>query len=121
YEGSALNYADMILRLEQNNAFALDMRERVRKSAQQSAQGAIARGDVAQAQDIYNFLIENYPDDEEVRVAAAKLETQLSARRGEVREMVRKADEALQAGRLTDPTHGSAYYYSKQALAIDHQ
>jgi PEGA domain len=121
YEGSALNYADIILSLDPNSSFASEMRERVRKAAHQSAQGAISRGDLAQAQEIYGFLLENYPADEEARAAVAKLETQLSARRGDVREMVRKADEALQAGRLIDPLRASAYYYSKQALAIDHQ
>jgi tetratricopeptide (TPR) repeat protein len=121
YEGSALNYADIILSLDPNSGFASEMRERVRNAAHQSAQSAISRGDFAQALETYNFLLENYPNDEEARAAIAKLETQLSARRGDVREIVRKADEALQAGRLTDPFRTSAYYYSKQALAIDHQ
>jgi tetratricopeptide (TPR) repeat protein len=122
YEGSALNYADMIKRLDNNNTFAAEMRERVRNAAHQSAQAAIPRGDLAQAQEIYNFLVEYYPDDEEARTAAARLENQLSARRGEVRELLRKADEALQAGRLAEPgSRTSAYYYSKQALAIDRQ
>jgi hypothetical protein len=121
YEGSALNYADLILTLDAGNPFAGEMRERVRKAAHQAAQSAIARSDLAQAQEVYSFLIEYYPGDEEARLAAAKLENQLSARRGEVRELVRKADEALQANHLTDPARASAYYYSKQALAIDRQ
>jgi thioredoxin-like negative regulator of GroEL len=122
YEGSALNYADLILRWESNNAFAGEMRERVRKVAHQSAQAAISRGDLAQAQEIYNFLADYYPSDEEGRIAAAKLESQLSARRGEeLRDLVRKADEAFQGGHLTEPARASAYYYSKQALAIDRQ
>jgi tetratricopeptide (TPR) repeat protein len=121
YEGSALNYADLILTLDATSPFATEMRERVRKAAHQAAQTAIARADLAQAQEIYNFLIEYYPSDEEARVAIAKLENQLLARRGEVRELVRKADEALQANHLTDPTRASAYYYSRQALAIDRQ
>src|SRR5258705_11257436 len=117
YEGSALNYADMIKRLDPNNTFAAEMRERVRNAAHQSAQAAIPRGDLAQAQEIYNFLVEYYPDDEDAHTAAARLENQLSARRGEVRELLRKADEALQAGRLAEPgSRTSAYYYSKQAL-----
>lgn len=121
YESSALYYADLISRLDSTNSFPGEMRERVRKAAHQAALTAIARADLAQAQDIYSFLTEYYPSDEEARVAAAKLENQLSARRGEVRELVRKADEALQANHLTDPTRASAYYYSKQALAIDRQ
>jgi hypothetical protein len=122
YAGSALNYADMIKRLDPNNAFATEMRERVRNAAHRSAQAAIPRGDLAQAQEMYTFLIEYYEDDEEAKTAAARLENQLSARRGEVRDLLRKADEALQAGRLAEPgSRTSAYYYSKQALAIDRQ
>lgn len=121
YDGSARRYSDLILNLDPNNSFALEMRERVRKTAHQSAEFALSRGDPAQAQEIYAFLVDYYENDEEARAAASRLETQLLARRGEVREMVRKADEALQAGRLTDPARASAYYYSKQALAIDRQ
>ncbi|MEK6409378.1 MAG: PEGA domain-containing protein [Acidobacteriota bacterium] len=122
YEGSALHYADMIRTLDSNNTFAIEMRERVRNVAHQSAQAAASRGDLAQAQDVYSFLVDNYPDDEGARVSAAKLEAQLAELGAvKVREMVRKADEALLAGRLTDPPRASAYYYSKQALAIDRQ
>jgi tetratricopeptide (TPR) repeat protein len=122
YEGSAINYADLILMLDPTNAFAGDMRERVHKAAHQAAQTAIARGDLAQSQEIYNFLLEFFSSDEEARTAAAKLETQLAARRGEeLRDLVRKADEALQHGHLTEPARASAYYFSKQALAIDRQ
>jgi len=122
YEGSAINYADLIQRLDPNNSFASDMHERVRKAAHQAAQTAIARGDLAQAQEVYNFLLEFFSSDEEARTAAAKLETQLAARRGEeLRDLVRKADEALQHGHLIEPARASAYYFSKQALAIDRQ
>jgi PEGA domain-containing protein/tetratricopeptide repeat protein len=121
YEGSALQFADMIGRLDSNNTFAKEMRERVRNAAHRSAQAAIPRGDLAQAQDIYKFLVENYEDDQEAKTAAERLENQLSARRGEVRELLRKADQSLQAGRLVEPSRTSAYYYSRQALAIDRQ
>lgn len=121
YEGSALYYADLIRYLDSGNSFSAEMRERVRNAAHHSAQTAIARGDLAQAQEMYGFLIENYPDDDDARSSAARLENQLSARRGEVRELVRKAEEAMKAGNLTDPSRSSAYFFSKQALAIDHQ
>ena len=121
YEGSALNYADLIIDLESSNVFAHEMRERVRKAAHQSAQNAVSRGDLAQAQEIYSFLTENYADDEEARAAAARVESQLANRRGELRGLVRKAEEALQAGNLIEPKSASAYYYSNQALAINRQ
>jgi len=121
YEGSALYYADNIKTLDSSNAFALEMRQRVKIAAHQAAQAAIPRGDLAQAQEIYNFLIDNYPDDDEARAAATRVEAQLLAKRGEVRDLLKKAEEALQAGRLADPLRTSAYFYSKQALAIDRQ
>jgi tetratricopeptide (TPR) repeat protein len=121
YEGSALYYADNIKAIDSNNAFAVEMRQRVKIAAHQAAQAAIPRGDLAQAQEIYNFLIENYQDDEEARAAATRVEAQLASKRGEVRDLLKKAEDALQAGRLADPLRTSAYFYSKQALAIDRQ
>lgn len=118
YEGSARNYSDLVLNIEPANALALEMRERVRKTAHQSAQSAVSRADLAQAQEIYKFLMEYYQDDEEARAAATRIETQLSNRRGELRGLVRKAEEALQAGNLIEPKGASAWYYAKQALAI---
>ncbi|MEK6301183.1 MAG: PEGA domain-containing protein [Acidobacteriota bacterium] len=121
YEGSALSYAMLILDLDGSNAFALEMQERIRKTAHQSGQGAISRGDLAQAQEIYGFLTEYFPKDEEARAALVKVESQLSNRRGELRGLVRKAEEALKAGNLIEPKDASAYYYSNQALAINRQ
>lgn len=120
-DDSALYFAEQIITLDPSNQFALDMIERVRKALLQSAQSAISRGDSGQAQEIYNLLLEYYPKDEETLAAAAKLENQLSSRKGEVQILVRKAEEALQAGRLIEPASSSAYYFSKQALAIDRQ
>ncbi len=120
-DDSALYYTDQLLGMDASNQFALEMRERVRKSLLQSAQSAMARKDPGQAQEIYNLLLEYYPKDEETLAAAAKLENQLSSRKGEVLDLVRKAEDALRAGRLIDPPSLSAYYFSKQALAIDRQ
>ena len=121
YMDSALYFADNIQRIDLNNAYAVEMRERVRKAAHQSAQSAISRGDLATAQDVYKFLVDYYPTDEEAVAGAGRLESQLARAMGQVRELVRKADEALRAGRLADPPGKSAYFYSKQALAIDRQ
>ena len=97
FEGSALNFAELIAYFEPNNPFAVDMRDRVRRAAHQAAQNAVARGDLAQGQEVYKFLIDFFPYDEEARVAAARLENQLAARRGKVGEFVRKAEEAQQS------------------------
>lgn len=120
-EENALYFTEQILSLDPSNQFALEMKERVRKALLQSAQSAIARKDSGLAQEIYNLLLEYYPKDEETLAAAAKLENQLSTRKGEVLDLVRKAEDALRAGRLIDPPSSSAYYFSKQALAIDRQ
>lgn len=119
YEESAFYYIDVIRFLDPKNPFQIEMRERIRNTAHQSAQASMARGDLAQAQEIYKFLVENYPYDEEARIAAARLESQLAGRRGKIGELVRKAEEAFRSGRLIEPQNASAYYYSKQVLAID--
>jgi tetratricopeptide (TPR) repeat protein len=121
YEGSALYYTDVILGVEQSNQFALELRERIRKALHQSAESARARGYIGQAQEIYDLLVEYYPKDDEARAAQARLESVLSSRRGEVRDLIAKAQEALRAERLVEPEQSSAYYYAKQALAIDRQ
>lgn len=120
-DDSALYYSEQILNADPNNQFALDMKERVRKALLQSAQSAISRKDSGYAQEIYNLLLEYFPKDPETQAAAAKLESQLSSRKGEVLDLVRRAEEALRAGNLIDPGSSSAYYLSKQALAIDRQ
>ena len=121
FEYSALYYAELILGFEPSNQFAIDMRERVRKALHQSAKAADAKNHLGQAQEIYALLVEYYPDDIEARAAAARVEARLSSRRGEVRDLVRKAEEALRANRLIEPDGESAYYYSKEVLAIDSQ
>jgi thioredoxin-like negative regulator of GroEL len=119
YDDSAHYYAGLILGVDEFNAFALDMVDRIHKVLLQNARTAAARGDVGQAQEIYAFLVEYYPRDEEARIAQVRFEAQLSARRGEVRDLVQKADEAFRAGALIEPGRASAYYYAKQAHAID--
>ena len=121
YDQSALYYANATLLIDGNNQVAVEMRERIRKALHQNAQGAASRGDLARAQEIYQFLGEYFPDDEDARAAAGRLENQLSSRRGEVRELLAQAQDALDAGRFADPEQTSAYYYSKQALARDRQ
>src|SRR6185369_14502388 len=103
------------------NQFAQEMRERIQKIEHQAAQEATASKDLGKAQEIYNFLVDHYPEDRDARTELSRLENQLASRKGEVRDLVRKAEEALQAGNLIDPNRTSAYYYAKQALAIDRQ
>lgn len=120
YDGrSALYFADLILKIDNTNQFGLEMRDKIRRALLDNAQNAMSRGNLGLAQDALDVLLEYYPDDDAARTARQKLEGQLSLHKGDLRELLRKAQSALQAGNLITPETGSAYYYSRQALAID--
>jgi len=121
YGRSALYFAQLIIERDSSNAAALEMKDRVRGALVQLAQTAMSRLDLAQAQDVVYVLSSYYPNDEEARAAAQKLEAQIALHRSDVRELVRKAEEALDSGNLIDPPRASAYYYAKQALTLDRQ
>jgi hypothetical protein len=121
YQDSAFYWAKQIQRYDESNAFAGEIIDRVRRAELQAAREANAGGDIGKAREIYSFLSEYYGDDEEVRAAVAKFENQISQHRGEVRDLVKKATDAFQAGNLVDPDRASAYYFAKRALAIDKQ
>jgi len=121
YGKSALYFAHLILDLDSTNPSALDMKDRVRNALVQAAQTAITRVDLAQAQELVSTLGQYFPTDEDARAAAAKLEAQIAIHRSDVRDLLRKAEDALRAGNLIDPPRASAYYYSKQALTLDRQ
>jgi hypothetical protein len=120
-ENNAIYWVDLIRELDPANQFAIETRETIRKKLLQTALQATARGDLGDAKETINLLLESYPKDGEILAAANKLETQLSTKRGEVRDWTRKAEDALHAGNLLDPQRGSAIYFVKQALAIEPQ
>jgi tetratricopeptide (TPR) repeat protein len=123
YQDSALYFAQQLQRYEDAGAndFATDMIDRIRRIELQAARDASNSGDMGKAREIYNALSENYPDNEEVRASVAKFENQISQHRGDVQNYLKKATDAFQAGILADPLRSSAYFYSKQVLAIDKQ
>jgi tetratricopeptide (TPR) repeat protein len=121
YTESALHYADLIIALDQSNVFALDMRERVKAALHRSARIAMRQKDHAQALELYDALVENFPEDEDARSGKARVESQIAAQRGELRELVAKAEAALRAGNLIEPARASAYFFMKQALVIEKQ
>ena len=121
YKESAFYWAQQIQYYDESNAFAADIIDQVRRIELQIAREANASGDIGKAREIYNFLSENYPNDEEVRAAVAKFENQISQRRGQVGDLVKKATDALQAGNLIEPQRTSAYFYARAVLAIDKQ
>lgn len=120
-DNSAYHWTELLLGEDPTNPFALDTRETIRKRLLQAAQAAIGRGDLGDAKETLNYLLEFYQKDGEILAAANRLEAQLTTKRGEVRDWIRKAEEALQAGVLLEPLHASAYHFIKQALAIEPQ
>jgi thioredoxin-like negative regulator of GroEL len=120
-DNSAYNYVELILSEDPTNQFALETKEAIRKRLLQAVQAATTRGDLGEAKETINLLSEFYGNDAEIRATASKLESQLSTRRGEVRDWTRKAEEALHAGNLVEPSRANALYYAKQALAIEPQ
>ena len=121
YLDSAFYWAQQIQRDDTANVFAAETVDRVRRVELQAAREANAAGDIGKAREIYSFLSEYYTEDEEVRAAVAKFENQISQHRGELRDLVKKATDALQAGNLIEPEGASAYYFARRALAIDKQ
>jgi len=119
FDESALSYAYSISVEDPSNPFAVDMLERIRKAMHETADAAVKRGDFLLAKDTYNQLIAYYSDDKDAPLALARLENQLSARKGEVAGLIRKAEEALQQDRLIEPASISAYNYVMEALLID--
>jgi tetratricopeptide (TPR) repeat protein len=120
-EDSAYRYAELILGDDPANAFALEMKAKVRRQLLQRAQAEYTRGDFSSAMNILNGLIDYYGRDPEIRQALARLEVQLSSKRGEVQGLIAKAESALRAGNLLDPMHASADFFARQVLAIDGQ
>jgi tetratricopeptide (TPR) repeat protein len=121
FENNAFYFADLITDEEPANAFAKETKELVRKRVLQSVQASVARADFADAKDKLSLLREFYPKDAEIVGAASRLETQLAARRGDVRDLMRKADEAYRANNFVEPSTISALHYAKQVLAIEPQ
>ncbi|MEW6129294.1 MAG: PEGA domain-containing protein [Acidobacteriota bacterium] len=121
FEGSAFWYSQQIIDEDANNEFARAMQERIRKQRLQDSQVEYARGDFSSAMRILGSLNEYYPNDSEIRTAMARMEAQLSTKRGEVQGLVAKADAALRAGNLLDPVRANADFFARQVLAIDPQ
>jgi hypothetical protein len=120
-EDSAYRYAELILDDDPTNAFALEMKSKVRRQLLQRAQAEYTRGDFSNAMVILNDLVDYYGRDPEIRQALARLEMQLTSKRGEVQGLVAKAEAALRSGNLLDPSHASADFFARQVLAIDGQ
>src|SRR5262249_36689947 len=91
-DDSAWRYAELILQIDPANSAANEMRETIRKRLLQSAQAKITSGNFGMAKDIYASLQDFYPKDAEIKAAASRLDSQLATKRGEVLDLVRKAE-----------------------------
>jgi predicted negative regulator of RcsB-dependent stress response len=117
YKDSAHYYTDLIISLDSTNDFAIKRQEEIRALAERLAKEAIARGDLAQAQEINRFIREYYNQkDEATRRTVNELEGQLYSQNERLSDLLRKARESLAS---SDPA--TAYAYTKQAFEIDRQ
>jgi hypothetical protein len=119
YEGSAFYFGDAILSIERKNAYALELRRRVRDALIREATAAAGRGDPFRAKALLGQISEYFPGDEEVTSASESVEGQLRRQRARVRELLAEGEAALRAGRLVRPRKASALYFASQALASD--
>lgn len=120
-DDSAIRYVNLILEFDNENVYATAKREEIRRALLKNAQSEMNRGALGSAKDYYSQLREHFADDPEVAAGLNRLEALLSSKKGEVSNLVRKAEAALRAGRLVEPSRSSAYYYAREVLAIDNQ
>ena len=120
-EQSAIRYVELIQAIDPNNEYARNKREEIRRALLQNAQADMNRGQLGSAKEYFNQLREYFPDDEEGRAGANRLEALLSSKKGEIADWIRKAETAFRAGKLIEPFRFSAFYYAREALAIDSQ
>lgn len=119
FDESALYYANLISQYDPSNPFAVEMLEKVRKALHEQAEAAIKAGDMVLAKDTYDQLLQHYPEDKDAQAGLARLNNQLLARKGEVLDLVRKAEESMRQGNFVEPDGASAHYFAKQVLLID--
>jgi Flp pilus assembly protein TadD len=116
---SALYYADAILSLDRNNAYATGMRDRIREALLSAARTATRQKDFERAKEAYAQLVAAIPGDAEGTSGLAAANGQLRRDLAASRENVARGEAALRAGRLIEPEGRSAYAYASRALAAD--
>lgn len=119
-EGSnAFYFCNAVLTINPNDQRGLDMMNRIKEALIKQAETAQQKGDFATAQQVYNSLLEKFPNESRAIDGLKKVEVELSARRGQLSELQASGEEAFRNGNLVEPPQASAYYYAAQMLAIE--
>ncbi|TNJ35420.1 hypothetical protein [Arenimonas terrae] len=100
-DGALALYSD-VLRLQPDNALALDGRRDILSGLLRDADAALARGDVAAAQALVARVIETDPSHLELPARQARLGELLSQRQRATEQVLGRAAQAQRAGRLED-------------------
>ena len=115
---SALYYADAILSLDAQSAYAAEMRERIRTRLLTDAHAAAARKDLPRAKEAYGQLLLLFPGDADSRTGLTAIEEQLRREQTRVEEFVARGRKAFEEGRFVEPQGRSALSYAARALAV---
>ncbi|MBL8150405.1 MAG: tetratricopeptide repeat protein [Blastocatellia bacterium] len=118
-DSSAFYYTDAVLKIDPDDDIALARKEKIREEVLKQAEAARQKGDFATAQQLYNRLIEKFPDDKQATDGLRRVEVELSARRGQLNQLLEQGENAFTNGRYVEPQNSSAYYYASQMLAIE--
>lgn len=116
---SALYYADAILSLDRGNAYASELRGRIRDELIESARAAARDRDFERAKEEYEQFVSAFPGDVDAAAGLAGATEQLRRDIDRAKDALARGEAALRAGRLIDPDGRSAYAYAQRALAAD--
>ncbi len=116
---SALYYVEAILSLDRQNAYAKELRDRIRTTLVDDARAAVRDKDLVRAKAAYEQLVSMFPDYTEAKNALESVGEQLRREHTRVQDVLARAQAALNAGRLIEPADRSAYAYASRALAVD--
>ncbi|MEW6737245.1 MAG: PEGA domain-containing protein, partial [Acidobacteriota bacterium] len=118
-DSNTLYYCNAVLVINPNETPVIELRARVKEALFKQAQTAEQKNDLATAQQIYNQLVEKFPEDTTANEALKRVQAQLEQRRGQIAVLLQDGEAALSAGRLIEPPGTCAYYYAVQILAIE--
>lgn len=122
-EDCALYYSQRILELDPENAFALEMKQKVADTLKDRAAKAAASKNWVLAEKLYTQLTEINPDDPEIRQAYDKATTEVKnlqkTRTESIKDLTARAEQAIGAGRLVTPPDDNAYEYCLQIKRLE--
>ncbi len=116
---SALYYADAILSIDRQNAYAAELRRRIRTARLAEGRSAESAHELARAKTAYTDLAEAFPGDTEILQRIAAVDELLRREQNRLQEYITSGRAALRAGRIVEPDGRSAYDFAERAMAID--